>query len=542
MAIDGGLRLLTPPYSPHLTLPAVHRQPVAVVFAAPDLVSDTGLLTVRDLDQRLGYLADLARRLPNPRAQAFVTPACEAFLSQQIYQILADYSDCNDADPLRTDPLFQGLAGTDPDPDRPLACGSTLARFQYAFTRRQAELPPEDRPAFAERYQARTDRLHVLNEFLRDTFIRTRTQPPSFVILDIDPTDDPAQGRQTLAGSHGYYRQHQYFPLLVFDGHRGFPLAAWLRPGPAAGVCGAVGVLAAIVTALRRAWPDVLILVRGDGSRAGPDLYEFCEGQGLLYAFGDASHAVQQRRTERALWELALYPHCDGQREPHVQRFEVLEDDPADTGSRPRRVLCHVECTPQGSQRRFVVTTLSGQPAGIYRGFYVERGEVPEQPLDELQKGLDLGRLSAPRFRATACRLLLHVVAYGGVVLLRRWRRGSASPCARGGRDTGRWGRGWRSGLDGSGSTWRRRGRGGRCGSGCTRRWRPWRRCGPVRRRPRLGRCRRWGGGLAASSRGRLRRGACAPTGSAAAAAQGARVRWGRAGEKQPGLVPNLSK
>src|SRR5262249_38700225 len=78
----------------------------------------------------------------------------------------ADYPDCNDADSLRTDPLFQTLAGADPGPDRPLACGSTLARFQYAFTRRQTELPAEDRPAFGEMYRARTDRIRLLNEFL----------------------------------------------------------------------------------------------------------------------------------------------------------------------------------------------------------------------------------------------------------------------------------------------------------------------------------------------------------------------------------------
>jgi hypothetical protein len=191
---------MTPHYSPHFTLPQVHRQPVAVAFDAPDIVSDTGLLTVRDLDQPLGYLADLARRLPHPRAQPFVTHSREAILAQQVYQILADYPDCNDADTLRTDPLFQVLAGSDPDPDRPLVCGSTLARFQYAFTRRQAEVPPEDRPAFAEMYQARTDRLYVLNAFLLDTFVRTRPQPPAYVILDIDPTDAPAHGRPVLTG------------------------------------------------------------------------------------------------------------------------------------------------------------------------------------------------------------------------------------------------------------------------------------------------------------------------------------------------------
>ena len=43
-------------------------------------------------------LADLARRLPDPRAQRFVTHSAEEVLTQQVYQILADYADCNDAD------------------------------------------------------------------------------------------------------------------------------------------------------------------------------------------------------------------------------------------------------------------------------------------------------------------------------------------------------------------------------------------------------------------------------------------------------------
>lgn len=410
---------MTPRYSPHFTLSDVHRQPVAVAFDAPAIVTDTGLLTVRALDQRLGYLADLARRLPDPRAQEFVTHPAAEILAQQVYQILADYPDCNDADSLRTDPLFQTLAGADPCPARPLACGSTLARFQYAFTRRQRELPEEDRPAFAQMYRARTDRIRVLNDFLVATFIRTRPKPPAYVILDIDPTDDPVHGKQALAGYHGYYQQHQYFPLLVFDGVSRFPLAAWLRPGTAAGACGAVAVLRTMVAALRRAWPDVLILVRGDCSLAGPALYEFCETEGLLYAFGYASNEVLQRRTAQALADLELYYHFYGHREPHVQRFEVVEDYQAESWSRPRRVLCKVEIAPLGSQRRFVVTNLSGHPGGLYRGFYVERGEVPEQPIDELKNGLDLGRLSAHGFRANAYRLLLHVVAYGLVVLLR---------------------------------------------------------------------------------------------------------------------------
>jgi hypothetical protein len=192
-----------------------------------------------------------------------------------------------------------------------------------------------------------------------------------------------------------------------------------LRPGTVGAACGAVSVLAELVQTLRRAWPDVLILVRGDSGLAGPALYEFCEEQGLLYALGYASNAVLQRRTQQALWLLEVAHFFCGQYEPHMQRFEALEDYQAENWTRPRRVICKVECTAQGSQRRFVVTNLSGDPGGIYRGFYVERGAVPEQPLGELKNGLDLGRLSAHGFRANSYRLLLHVVAYGLVVLLR---------------------------------------------------------------------------------------------------------------------------
>jgi hypothetical protein len=294
-----------------------------------------------------------------------------------------------------------------------------LNRFQYAYTRRQHDVPEEDRPAFGEMYRARTERLLLLNDFLLDLFIRTRRTPPAQVTIDLDGTDDPVHGQQALSGYHGYYRQHQYFPLLAFDGDSGFPLAAWLRPGKAGANWGVVETLERIVRRLRAAWPDVLLLVRGDNGVAGPELYEYCEAQGLLYAFGYASNAVLQRRTAQALSDVELYYHFYGEREPWLQRFEVIEDYQAGDWSRPRLIVVKVEINPQGSQRRFVVTNLSGHPRGIYRGFYVQRGAVPEQPIDELKNGVQADRLSAHSFRANGLRLLLHTVAYALVVLYR---------------------------------------------------------------------------------------------------------------------------
>src|SRR5207253_2736380 len=137
----------------------------------------------------------------------------------------------------------------------------TLARFQYAYTRRQAELPLEERPVLREIDQAQTQRLKISNSYLVELFIRTRRAVPTAILLDIDATDDPVHGQQTLSGYHGYFGQHQYFPLKVFDGASGFPLAVWLRPGTVHASCGAVDVLRSIIAALRAAWPGIVITV-----------------------------------------------------------------------------------------------------------------------------------------------------------------------------------------------------------------------------------------------------------------------------------------
>jgi hypothetical protein len=401
------------------TLWNVGSQQLQVAFDGGRIVSDAGLLAVRALERPLRVIAELAERLPDPRSPKFIEHSAETLLTQAVYQILAGYPDCNDALTLRDDPLFQILAEVSPDADHPLASPSTLARFQYAYTRRQAELPLEERPVLLEVRAAQTGRVKILNQYLVDLFIRTRRTPPAEIILDVDASDDPVHGHQALSAYHGYYRQHQYLPLFVYDGVTGFPLAAWLRPGTAHASLGAVDILARIVTALRAAWLGVRIQVRSDNGLAVPGLYDYCEANGLPYAFGYASNAVLQQATEQALADLELYHHFYRHREPAVQRFESVADYQADGWPHPRRIVAKIEVTPPGSQRRFVVTDHTEPPASVYRDFYVQRGRVPEQPIGEMKNGLQADRLSACGFCANAFRLLVHTLAYAIVVLFR---------------------------------------------------------------------------------------------------------------------------
>lgn len=412
-----------------LELFEVGRQQVTLDFEGEGIVSDTGLLPVAQLDRELGILAEAASRLPDPRTQLFVTHTAEQILRQQVYQVLAGYPDGNDAQLLRHDPLFKTLVGVDPGCDeQPLASGSTINRFQHAFTRREAQKPLEERDVIFEVRRAQIERITGLNEFLIDAFVRTRKQQPARVIIDLDPTDDAVHGKQQLTFWHGYYDQRQYFPMMIFEGETGMPLAAWLRPGTVHAGCGAVDMLKQIVDRLRQHWPDLTIFVRGDSGVGGPEMYDYCESEGFQYAFGYATNETLKRRVaELELEENAKQLWWMTGRSG-FQLFHTFDDYQAGSWPHARRIITKVEFTKQGGMNptanvRFVVTNMNGFAKDIYHGYYTQRGNVPERPIGELKNGLHMDRLSSPRFLANSHKLMVHMLAYLLYVLFREASR-----------------------------------------------------------------------------------------------------------------------
>jgi hypothetical protein len=132
----------------------------------------------------------------------------------------------------------------------------------------------------------------------------------------------------------------------------------------------------------------------------------------MLLPAAPAVAGGRRGRTATAVSDLETYYAFYQHREPEVQRFEVIEDYQAETWSRPRRIVAKIEINRHGVNRRFVVTNLSGDGRGIYHGFYVQRGNVPEKPIGELKNGLQMDRLSFHRFRANGLKLLEHTLAY----------------------------------------------------------------------------------------------------------------------------------
>jgi hypothetical protein len=191
-------------------------------------------------------------------------------------------------------------------------------------------------------------------------------------------------------------------------------LGVRLRGGNVDAAHRVVQLLKPIVAALRKAWPDVKILIRADAGFATPRLYRFCEANGLEYLIGFAASEPLKQRTDWALeWLQERF-----QRDGRPSRWRGGFTHQAGSWDHPRRILYKVEVNDQGTNRRFVVTNCRGTPQELWP-IYDDRGTA-ETFIDEFKNGLSMDRLSCRRFTANAFRLVLTAVAHN---LMRAYRQ-----------------------------------------------------------------------------------------------------------------------
>jgi hypothetical protein len=244
---------------------------------------------------------------------------------------------------------------------------------------------------------------------------RERGGVPARVLLDLDGTDDPTHGQQEGTAYHGYFRQHMYHPLLVFDGDTNQLVTAVLRPGNAHGARGAVAILKRLVRALRTRWPGVAIEVRADSGFAVPELYAWCDQEGITYTIG----LVPNPKLEALAAPLLATAQAQQALTGAKVRLAGEAAYRAKSWPAPRRVIYKAEALAEGPNTRFVVTSRPDPPLALY-DFYVARGE-PENWIKDLKRACFADRLSDHRFVANQFRLVLHAAAYWLLDTLRRW-------------------------------------------------------------------------------------------------------------------------
>ena len=372
---------------------------VIVDFEGGRISSDGGGLLLREIDDRYGLTEKATRCLCDPRDPRRITHDEITLLRQRIFSIALGYEDANDADSLRRDPVLKTISGRLPESSDDLASQPTLCRFENATDSKD---------------------LRRLADALMDLYLKTHSGPRDLIVIDMDSTDDPTHGHQQLSFFHGYYDQHMYHPLLVFDGIDGFPMAAVLRPGNAHASHRSVSVLKRIIKRLRKAYPRASIVLRADAGFAVPELYQFCERKRIHYTIG----LITNDRLKNKAAELLAETKEKFRETREKQRLFTVFTYRADSWKRSRRVVAKVEYMDQGPNQRFVVTNIHLPPQRLYDEIYVLRGDG-ENRIKELKLELKADRLSCHRFLANQFRLLLHTFAYCLFLLLRNHLQGT---------------------------------------------------------------------------------------------------------------------
>jgi hypothetical protein len=395
---------------------------LSATFDGGRLTSDGGLPWLGEADAALGGLCEaLAECIPEWR-QGPVRHSLLTLVRQRVFQIACGYEDQDDADTLRRDPLLKLLCGRLPEIEADdLASQPTFSRLENAPDRHSC---------------------YRLAEALVEVYLREREREedgaPTRLVLDLDGTDDPTHGDQEGTAYHGYYQQHMYHPLLVFDGSTGQLVAAILRPGTAHDSRGVLTLLKRLVPRLRGRWPGVTIELRADSGFATPKLYAYLEAEGIEYTIGLPTNArlrdlaapqlaeAQSQHDAAAAQEEGDGDSNNNNNNNNKVRLVGEGRYRADSWERERRVVFKTEVLPKGPNVRFVVTNRTDlEPLALYE-WYVDRGEA-EGWVKDLKNACFAERLSCMRFWANQFRLLLHAAAYWLLDTLRRWLVGAGS-------------------------------------------------------------------------------------------------------------------
>src|SRR5215207_7107566 len=232
-------------------------------FDGGRITSDGGLVWLSEMDSEMGLCEAISEHVPEWRKRKG-RHSLLSLLKQRVFQIACGYEDQNDSDTLREDPLLKALCGSLPEGGPDLASQPTICRMENAADARCC---------------------YRVAEIIFELYLKEREKGgvPQRVLLDFDSTADPTHGDQEGSYYHGYYEQHIYHPLLVFDGESGHLITALLRAGNTHASNSSVAILKRIASRLRESWPGVEIELRADAGFAVPAVYDYCEDEGIAY-------------------------------------------------------------------------------------------------------------------------------------------------------------------------------------------------------------------------------------------------------------------
>ena len=339
-------------------------------FHGSRVTSDAGLLAYRELDDALGLTALAGGVLADSRTGRNSWHGIVSLLRQSVYGRLAGYEDVNDADRLGRDPAMRWIVGGKAV-ERGAASTSQMGRFETELLANNENLA-----ALADLSGMWIDRVHDHD-------------PPRRVVLDMDSSVSPTFGEQEGTAYNGHFGCTCYHPLFVFNQFGDLERCA-LRPGNVHSAHGWRDVLVPVVERYKER--AIRLYFRGDAAFSSPEIYDYLEAEGMLYAIRLPANKVLQESIAH------LLKRPVGRLPKGVRRYHASFSYQAGTWDKPRRVVSKIEWHPGELYPRvgFIVTNLS-RPAERVIAFYNQRGTA-EQWIKEGKNAIRWTRLSCRRF------------------------------------------------------------------------------------------------------------------------------------------------
>lgn len=373
------------PYLPGLS--PVESKELRVRFDGGRLSSDGGVLVLREIEARLGLAALLAGCLCDARDPARAIHSYADMIRARLFAIACGYEDCDDLDALRFDPAFKLACGRLPESGRDLMSQPSLSRLENAPS-----------------WRALTRMGVSMIDLFCDSFARV----PGRIVLDIDDTGDAVHGGQQLALFNAHYDGYCFQPIHVFEAATAKPVLSLLRPGKRPSGKEAARILGRVIDRIRRRWPRVGIVVRGDGHYGTPEVMDLLEDRDCGYIFGLAGNPRLDKIGRPWREDAAVRRVQSGK--DKTRRFHQTGYR-AESWSRERKVVARVEATARGTDIRFVVTNLAGRAKPLYDKLYCARGRM-ENMIKDHKLYTKSDRTSCHRWEANQFRLFLHTGAY----------------------------------------------------------------------------------------------------------------------------------
>src|SRR5712671_6392261 len=353
-------------------LPSVARKKLSVGFDGGQLSSDAGAVVLRGLEKQLGLAARLAACIRDRRKPERIEHPLEEMLRLRMFAIAAGYEDADDCDSLRYDPIFKMAVGHAPESGDPLCSQPTMSRLENA---------------------------------------------PSTITLDIDDTCDTVHGHQQLSLFNAHYDERCFLPIHIYEAASGKPVAMILRGGKTPSGAEVRTVLKHVIKRIRRHWPKVRILVRGDSHYGRDEAMQWCEEtQGVDYVFGFAGNDVLHALTREAADAIAVQRALSGK--DKLRGFKAFRYG-AKSWDKERRFVARIEATPKGLDVRYVVTSLKAGARHLYETLYCARGNA-ENFIKLHKSQLASDRTSCRDPKANQFRLIVHTAAYWLMLVMRR--------------------------------------------------------------------------------------------------------------------------